>query len=188
MRKNIGSCIEIPPCPIALKPVLQAILPEYCLPLDGPHGVLHWARVLENGLRLSEETGANARVVSLFAVFHDSRRINESSDHGHGTRGAKLAKKLLGEAFEIPDEEFKELYEACCQHTDVRHHSNVTIQTCFDSDRLDLGRVGMEPHPMFLNTDAAKNPAMIKWADGRAQMWFPPQRVEAEWGIDVGEW
>lgn len=33
-----------------LKPVLQAILEHYVLPLGGDHGVAHWARVLENGL------------------------------------------------------------------------------------------------------------------------------------------
>ena len=39
-------------------PILQAVLEDYALPWDGDHGVAHWARVLENGLRLAEETGA----------------------------------------------------------------------------------------------------------------------------------
>ncbi|QDU80487.1 hypothetical protein Pla110_22170 [Polystyrenella longa] len=34
-----------------LKPILQAILEDYALPLNGDHGVTHWARVLENGRR-----------------------------------------------------------------------------------------------------------------------------------------
>jgi hypothetical protein len=42
--------------------VLSAILDEYELPLEGAHGVSHWARVMENGLRLAEETGANEAV------------------------------------------------------------------------------------------------------------------------------
>ena len=46
-----------------LKPVLNSILEDYALPMGGDHGVAHWARVLENGLRLAEETGANAEVV-----------------------------------------------------------------------------------------------------------------------------
>ena len=33
-----------------LRPLLDAILSEYTLPLGGDHGVAHWARVLENGL------------------------------------------------------------------------------------------------------------------------------------------
>jgi HD superfamily phosphodiesterase len=77
-----------------LKPIVHAVLKEYALPRDGTHGVAHWARVLENGLRLAEETKARIDVVRLFAVFHDSRRINESIDDGHGRRGAELAKSF----------------------------------------------------------------------------------------------
>lgn len=60
--------------------VLKAILEDYALPINGDHGVVHWARVFENGLRLAKETGANIEVISLFAVLHDSRRINEITD------------------------------------------------------------------------------------------------------------
>ena len=58
--------------------VLQAVLEEYALPLGGAHGVAHWARVLENGVRLADATGANVEVVQLFALLHDSRRRSES--------------------------------------------------------------------------------------------------------------
>jgi len=78
-----------------LKPVLNAILEDYALPLGGDHGVAHWARVLENGLRLAEETGANVEVVSLFAVLHDSRRINEVTDPEHGPRAAEFAGRVF---------------------------------------------------------------------------------------------
>ena len=53
--------------------ILHAILEEYVLPWDGDHGIAHWARVLENGFRLAEETGANIEVVQLFAILHDSQ-------------------------------------------------------------------------------------------------------------------
>ena len=39
--------------------VLKTVLEDYALPLNGDHGVVHWARVLENGLRLAEDTGAS---------------------------------------------------------------------------------------------------------------------------------
>ena len=42
-----------------LRPILHAILEEYVLPINGDHGVTHWARVLENGLKLSQETDAS---------------------------------------------------------------------------------------------------------------------------------
>ena len=73
-----------------LAPIVHNILKEYALPWDGVHGVGHWARVLENGLRLAGQTGVNVEVVQLFAVFHDSRRINEGVDDGHGQRGGGL--------------------------------------------------------------------------------------------------
>ena len=73
----------------------------------------HWARVLENGRRLSEVTGARSHVVNLFAVFHDSQRINEGYDDGHGRRGAELARELRGIAYELGDEDFNLLIEAC---------------------------------------------------------------------------
>jgi uncharacterized protein len=67
--------------------ILRAVLDDYALPWDGDHGVAHWARVLENGLKLAQGTGASVEVVQLFAVLHDSRRINESTDHGPRTTG-----------------------------------------------------------------------------------------------------
>jgi len=95
-----------------LKPILQAILEDYALPLNGAHGVAHWARVLENGLRLTEETGANVEVVSLFAILHDSRRINDVADPEHGPRAAEFAVELRGSVIDPEDHEFRLLY-AC---------------------------------------------------------------------------
>ncbi len=84
-----------------LKPVMQAILEDYALPLGGDHGVAHWARVLENGLKLAEATGANVDVVSLFAVLHDLGRINECTEHDHGLRGADFTAELRGSVFDL---------------------------------------------------------------------------------------
>ena len=77
-----------------IRRILHAVLDDYALPWAGHHGVAHWARVLENGLRLAGETGANVEVVSLFAVLHDSRRVNEWTDPDHGPRAAEFASSL----------------------------------------------------------------------------------------------
>ena len=166
-----------------LKPILSAILDEYTLPVFGDHGVSHWARVMENGLRLSKETRANVEVVRLFAVFHDSRRVNEITDPGHGQRGADFAAELRGKLFDLPDHDFNLLYRACVGHTDERTHPDITIQTCWDSDRLDLGRVGILPHASRLCTDVAKRRETINWADGRASFRVVPAFVENEWEV-----
>ena len=168
-----------------LKPILQAVLDDYVLPWDGDHGIAHWARVLENGRYLAVQTGADIDVVSLFAVLHDSRRINENSDQQHGPRAAEFAAHLRGRVFDLPDAAFQLLYRACEGHTHVRTHPDLTIQTCWDSDRLDLGRVGITPHPSRLCTDFAKRPKTIKWADGRASFAQVPKLVQDEWGLEL---
>lgn len=168
-----------------LRPIVHHILETYVLPVHGDHGVAHWARVLENGRRLSALTAANLTVVSLFAIMHDSRRTSECNDPLHGLRGADFAAELRGRLFEVSDAEFNLLYRACEGHTHELTHPDITIQTCWDSDRLDLGRVGITPHPSRLCTDAAKSKELIDWADGRARFHLVPQLVKDDWGIEL---
>ena len=149
-----------------LKPIVHRILEDYALPAQGIHGVSHWARVLENGLRLAEMTGVNPEVAQLFAVFHDSRRINDVTDVGHGQRGADLAAQLRGRLFKLTDAEFKRLYAACVGHTDGLTEADITIQTCWDADRLDLGRIGTKPVSERLCTEAAKLPEIVRGGNG----------------------
>ncbi|MBI1372163.1 MAG: HD domain-containing protein [Phycisphaera sp.] len=160
------------------------------MPLFGYHGVSHWARVLENGVRLAESTGADARVVELFALFHDSQRINESSDPGHGSRGAKLARHMRDEGWDaltaLSDDEFEMMCDACDRHTDGTTDGPVTVQTCWDADRLDLFRVGMYPDTRYLCTAAAKNYDTIAWACGRAAERQVPDFVYSRWGVTGG--
>ena len=171
---------------------LAAIVPEvlkgHRLPPRGVHGVGHWARVLENGRKLAEATGANVAVVSLFAVFHDSRRENDGEDPGHGGRGAELAADLRGRLFDLPDADFELLYRACERHTGGRTDPDVTVLTCWDADRLDLGRVGVVPAPKYLCTAAAKAPAMLEWAHARAGCGHEPEFVVSEWGVPPRRW
>ncbi len=162
--------------------LIEAIGKQYKLPWDGVHGIGHWARVRENGLCIAATLpGANLDVVELFAVFHDARRKNESIDAGHGRRGAELAKSLRGAFFELSDEEFALLDMACRYHTDGRTDGDVTVQACWDADRLDLGRADIQPDPRHLCTAAAKDPALMAWADGRARQKMVPEFAAREW-------
>ena len=81
---------------IDARAIVRENLEGYALPVRGDHGVLHWARVLENGLRIAEVNGADREVVTLFALFHDSRRINGFQDDGYGQRGGDFARSLRG--------------------------------------------------------------------------------------------
>ena len=166
-----------------LPAILRAILPGYILPHDGTHGLTHWARVLENGLRLSEATGADTEIVTLFAIFHDARRVNEYRDDGHGYRGAELAASLRGSLVNLDNLRFELLYEACRLHTDGGITGDLAMQVCWDSDRLVMGSVGIWPVPSRLCTSAAHG--LIDWAHDRAEREHVPASVLAQWGCDI---
>jgi uncharacterized protein len=68
----------------------------FALPLNGLHGEAHWQRVMDNGLRLLEVTGADPEIVELFAYLHDSQRQNDGWDKEHGRRAAEFVRSLQG--------------------------------------------------------------------------------------------
>ena len=148
--------------------LIRVIRQQFALDWKGLHGAPHWARVRENGLRLAETTGADTQVVELFAFLHDSRRMNDDSDYEHGKRAAAFAQSLAGSLFELGPTELEDLLMACRGHSDGLRQGNVTVQTCWDADRLDLGRVGIQPNPNRLCTAAAREPAMLEWTYKRS--------------------
>jgi uncharacterized protein len=159
---------------VVSKDLVRAIKDQFQINWEGIHGLNHLARVWENGIHLAEATGANKKVVQLFAMFHDSRRLNESWDPEHGPRGALLAESWRGKYYDLSDEEFDLLFSACSLHTKAKTHVDKTIQTCFDADRLDLGRIGKIPDPKLLCTEAAKDNKIIEWATQRSASGFIP--------------
>lgn len=161
--------------------IIEEILRGYALPARGDHGVVHWARVLENGLRVAEANGADREVITLFALFHDSRRVNQFRDDGHGERGGDFAASLRGTLVHLDDDRFELLFEACRLHTDGYTEGDPTLQACWDADRLDLARVGIMPKPHRLCTDAARE--MVEWANARAVRNYQPAHVLAAWGL-----
>jgi len=154
--------------------LIKTILSGYKLPWDGIHGITHWARVMENGLLLAEQNGADPEIIALFAIFHDCKRQNESRDEGHGKRGADFAYSLRGDLLSLDDNRFDLLYYACLHHTAGRTGGDITVRTCWDSDRLDLNRVRIITDPNRLCTEEAKNPEILAWAGERAKnRYFP---------------
>lgn len=131
----------------------KLVADQFSLRLESIHGPAHWSRVERNALLLAGRTGADPTVVRLFAVFHDSRRENEGSDPKHGKRGAKLAELFRGQHFDLDGEAFEKLLHACTWHTHQNQHDDPTIGTCYDADRLDLGRVGIVPSPGYMSTE-----------------------------------
>lgn len=150
--------------------LVEALRARFCLNWKGIHGASHWARVRANGLLLSERIGTqvNTRVVELFAFLHDSCRQDDGYDPLHGTRAAESIAGLVEELPKLSIEERRLLAYACTHHSDGLREAEVTVQVCWDADRLDLGRVGHMPDPERLCTPAARNAKLIEWAYKRS--------------------
>ena len=164
----MNDSIEIGQESVITPDLIQEIRSQYELNWHGIHGIGHFLRVHEIGVRLAENTGANTQVVELFAFFHDSRRFNDSRDPGHGSRAIELIRSMQGRFFQLASEELGLLEYACRYHTEGMTEGDITVQTCWDSDRLDLGRANIKPETSRLCTDAAKEPEIMQWAYERS--------------------
>ena len=117
---------------------------------------------------LAKETGANLNVVELFALIHDCQRDNDDYDLEHGRRAAEYVNDIYDEWLDIDKKEKELLIEACKYHSDGLIDADITVQTCWDSDRLDLGRVGIKPSSERLCTEAARRSDVIEKAYKRS--------------------
>ena len=115
--------------------------------LGNIHGLSHWQRVERNGLLLATSK-VNITVVRLFAYLHDKCRIDNDRDIQHGVRATKMLCEIRHSLLkDITEDEFYMLSKACELHTTTLKTGNITIDTCFDADRLDLERVDIIPDP-----------------------------------------
>lgn len=136
--------------------LIKVLRREFRLDWRGIHGAPHWGRAHQYGLKLAGMNGAKREVVELFAFLHDSKRINDGVDPYHGQRAAEFARSLRGTIITLSDEDFDLLAYACMHHSSGRVEAELTVQTCWDADRLDLGRVGIRPSADRLCTEVAK--------------------------------
>ena len=121
------------------------------------HGLEHWHQVEYNGLLLAQKTGADITVVRLFALFHDCRRMDDAYDAEHGPRAVEFIEKCIAEKrLELDGERLEKLCSACRLHTTTPKTGDITIDTCFDADRLDLGRVGIRPMEEKMATEVGR--------------------------------
>lgn len=121
------------------------------------HGLDHWWRVWKNALLISAGDGSvDMEVVAMFALFHDSMRLNDGQDPAHGMRGFRLWERCkqvspdLEHIFHHRQEEL--FFEAVVEHSNSHTTTNPTIAVCWDADRLDLHRMGVWPDTHFMST------------------------------------
>ena len=84
-----------------------------------------------------------------------------------------------GTFLHLDDDRFDLLHHACAHHTDGTTEADPTVQTCWDADRLDLGRVMITPEPASLCTAPARRPDTIRWALERSRQGHRPAIVQA---------
>lgn len=121
------------------------------------HGESHWRRVAANGLDLADaDPRCDREIVVLFAMVHDAARRSDDWDRRHGERAAALARALNEPWFGLGGDRLDLLANACAGHSDGRTTADPTIAACWDSDRLDLIRLGIEPRVRLMSTPAAR--------------------------------
>lgn len=119
------------------------------------HGALHWRGVAEQALWLTEHLGLSRRLrVAAFAfgAVHDSQRLHDGHDPGHGARAALWLKRSgwlprLGLA-----DEAAVLLESLVHHDRGRTAPGDALMALgWDADRSLLSRVGVAPSPAFFS-------------------------------------
>jgi len=134
------------------------------------HGPDHWARVSRHALAVARSLGEDPLVSHLFAWIHDTHRQDEGTDPEHGPRAADFILRHRDTlcAF-LSDRQVEDLAHACRLHSDGQVNGPASVRACWDADRLDLWRVGVEPHPRYLCTSYAKDRFVIAMANHSIQ-------------------
>jgi uncharacterized protein len=151
--------------------LLGEIRHGFTLDWHGTHGAHHWGRVRHHARALALARGGDALVVELFAFLHDSQRRDDFADPKHGERGAEYARSLQGRYFVLGERQVAQLTLAIRHHSGGEVSTDATIQSCWDADRLDLGRVGIRPHERFLSPQGAYRISdAYHWSRGRSRI------------------
>lgn len=161
------------------KPLYNAVVEQHKLDLDvSGHGPHHWFRVIDIGLRLCEQMPEVDRdVIIAFGLLHDSARTHDQYCEKHGPDSLLVINKLR-HLIPLDATQMLHVMIACCNHTSASNFDfpihEPTLHVCFDSDRLDLWRVGIVPDNRYLFTDAAKLPEIHEWANANGEHWTIP--------------
>lgn len=159
-------------CAQIVHKALAVVRPQFRLRYHhGAHGVPHWTRVWFHGRALAASVDADPGILAWFAFLHDSQRHDEYGDPEHGHRAADFAVRLRRERVitELDESAFERLCEAMRLHSDGHTTGDAAVLACWDADRLDLLRVGIEPDPKRLCTAYARKKTVLARANRMAE-------------------
>jgi uncharacterized protein len=147
----------------ALTSLADAVLARAWRSDSSIHGDEHWRCVTATGLALAPFVGEVDRdLVFCFGLLHDTRRLNDAIDPGHGPRAASFAGELRDEGvLPLAEEQFAVLADALARHSNGVVSPEPTTGTCWDADRLHLPRVSIQPRPELFSTCAAHGNAQL---------------------------
>jgi uncharacterized protein len=109
-----------------------------------------------NARLLCADIEADLTVVRLFAYLHDHCRLDDGGDPNHGKRAADNLGRIPVKLLKITPAQMKLLDYAIRHHVDGKVSDDPTIGACWDADRLDLGRVGIDPDEKYMSTQRGK--------------------------------
>ncbi len=146
-----------------MKKIVKKIKQQLKISPDSIHAESHWKRVAFFGEYIAKKEGLNTHLIKLFAYFHDSKRHNDSYDPKHGPRAAEYVKTFKLTELGLNEKEREQLIFACRYHTYEKKTEDRDILACWDSDRLDLPRIGITIDPDRLFTKTAQNIVLDKF-------------------------
>jgi uncharacterized protein len=140
------------------KSLLALITDDLQIDYKGEHGLTHWQDVYRNTQILAKHYDIESDVFELFALLHDSKRENEYDDPAHGLRASVFVHELLRDGIiSLSKEDSDRLILACKYHNSYFKTDDLIVQICLDSDKLDLGRVGIRIDTDYLLSDYARS-------------------------------
>lgn len=126
------------------------------------HGPRHWNRVCKHAHSVSRSAGIDPLVSHIFSWVHDSQREDDGQDLNHGSRAAAFVRANRAGLFGfMSDQQLELLANACDLHSHGVTEGDIIEQSCWDSDRLDLWRVDIEPEPAYMCTPYGKDHNII---------------------------
>lgn len=139
-----------------MQKIIDRILKDTTVRWETCHGLAHWNRVARYGGFIARREGLEERILTLFAYFHDCQRLSDGRDPDHGPRAADYLLTYSPEELGLSAADHDRLVLACRHHTFEIETEDMTVKACWDSDRLDIGRIGYQPDPARLFTETAK--------------------------------
>ncbi|MGK9184745.1 HD domain-containing protein [Priestia filamentosa] len=122
---------------------------EFWLPDSEWHTKTHCARVLLLALLIGHQKGLNDKerdALGMAAIFHDSRRLNDGIDKGHGKRAAEYYKHYC--------REHNLLYDAQTYYITYYHDQDDSLGLSMIGKSPTIGERGVLLYQIFKDADA----------------------------------